>query len=356
MKNKSIPFIDNIKFLAAFFVIAVHFRINLQGSIPTNQFTPKVSLFFSIVYQLFITCVPLFLITTGYLSLKQTYSKKLFISLFKTITLYVFCSLFSYTIMHFTIGTTFTVHEIIQKIMYFELIKYSWYVEMYIGLALLIPLFNKVIEFSNQKELKHFISILILVISLPALINALPQLYTWIHLPTFWKNLYPVLYYFIGAYIKKYVDVSSFSKKRKFKILLFLIITIILGILINYFNANPTVGEKSGGYPSLLIVIQGTLTFLFISTMLNKKYPIITSISKLTLPIYLMSFSVDQILYPYLISKLNSPITLIYFSPFIITLIFASSTILAYLINKLNIIIWKISWKISYKINYKRLD
>lgn len=349
MKNKSIPFINNIKFLASFFVIALHFMLNLQGQIPNEQFTPKVSLFFSIIYQLFITCVPLFIITTGFLSLKQNYSKKLFKRLIKFFTLYILSSLLSYSIIHFTLGTTLTIHEIIQKIMYFNLITYSWYVEMYIGLVLLIPILNKVVTHSTKKELQLFIGMLFLTVALPSLINAVPQLQPWIHLANFWINIYPILYYFIGAYIKKYVDFSNFSKKRISFILISLFIIIILGVLINYFNANPRISEKSGSYPSLLIVIQSILTFTLIASLFNKQYLLIDKISRITLPIYLMSYSVDQIFYPYILKKLDSPKTLIYFYPAVVVTIFIISIVLAALINKINNLMWKILSKLHLR-------
>ena len=233
MKKTSVHFINYVKFFAAISVIFVHFRLNLQDKIPIDTFTPKVSLFFSIVYQFFITCVPLFMMTTGYFSTKKTYSKKLFLSLIKIITLYVLCSLFAYFILHFITGLTYTSKEILNKIMNYQLIGYSWYVEMYIGLLLLSPLFNKIINHSTKNEMQQFILILLLAVNLPVFINALPQTNHWIHLPSFWQRIYPMLYYFIGAYFKNYVNFSLFSIKRKQTISFFLIVTILLGIFLN---------------------------------------------------------------------------------------------------------------------------
>lgn len=352
--KKPIYFINYIKAFAAISVIFIHFRLNLEGQIPDNVFTPKVSLFFSIIYQLFISCVPLFMITTGYLSTKKNYNKKLLLSLLKTISLYIICSLLAYIMLHFFKGVSFTFKEIINNIMRYQLIGYAWYVEMYIGLLLLSPLFNKVINHSTKKEMKQFIVILLLVVSVPAFINSLPQTNSLIHLPRFWQDMYPIVYYFIGAYFKNYVDFSLFSIKLKRIIFTLLAVTFTFGILLNFINANPRTLSVEGSYPSLLIVLQSVLIFTFIGSICNKQNKYINSIAQLTLPIYLMSFAVDQLIYPYLLSHLANPKTAILFFPIIPIIIFSLSFILATMTNIINEYLCKFSYLV-FKINIEKL-
>lgn len=346
MNKPSIHFINYIKFFAALSVIFIHFRFNVQDKIPLEVFTPKVSFFFSVIYQLFVVCVPLFIIITGYFSTKKTYSKKLFKGLLKTVTLYFLCSLFVYFILHIFSNISLTTKEILEKIMLYKLIGYSWYIEMYIGLILLSPIFNKIINHSTKKEMIQFILMLILTINLPVLINSLPQTNHWIHLPSFWQRMYPITYYFIGAYFKNYVDFTQFTIKTKKIIFFSLVFITSLGILFNYINANPRTIGIEGGYPSLLIVLQSVLTFLFFASIFTKENKLIRSVAKLTLPIYLMSFSVDQIVYPYLLNHLDNPKYVILFFPVVPIIIFCISYILGSIVKKINDSLWSLGTKL----------
>ena len=73
LKERNIN-IDLIKFIAVFSVISVHFFLNngFYGKIIVG----KEMYIFSFIRTLFMICVPLFIITTGYLMKNKTLSKK----------------------------------------------------------------------------------------------------------------------------------------------------------------------------------------------------------------------------------------------------------------------------------------
>lgn len=340
-KKVSFDFINNVKTFAVFSVIAVHFRLNVIDKIPAASFGMKSSLFFSIVYQLFISCVPLFILATGFLMLNKTYTKVYLKNIAKIYSLYVLCSLFSYFILLKGRNLEFGPHQIYLKILNFNLIGYSWYVEMYLGLVLLIPIVNKMIQAASKKEMQGFILAMTLVVSLPQLINSVPQLVNIIHLPAFWGNLYPVLYYLIGAYIRQYVTEKTFNQKAKIWVVTALAVVVLGGIAFNMLNAHPqSVGGYEGGYPSLSILIQSVLIFLVIQIFLNRKLPFASLIAKVTLPIYLMSFSVDNLVYPFLIDYLGSASALLIYAPIIVLGIFIISLLLGLVVNKVNKQVW----------------
>jgi len=339
--NKRNPSIDYVKVWASFSVISIHFRLNVQEMIPIETFGKWTSLFFSVIYQIFIPCVPLFLIATGYLMNRKTYSLKYYITIFKVFSLYVLCSLITYGIMMYYAGTVLTLKEVIYSIERFQLIPYSWYVEMYIGFAIIIPLINIFIQRTSQKELGYLIISLMLICSIPPFINSNPQLNRYFYLSSSWISLYPILYYLIGALLHKYYDVETIRHRKHLLFLLAAhISSTLIGIYINFANADPSAGASEGGYPSIIVVIQSVSLFLLIISLFRKENRLVASVSKLTLSIYLMSFAVDQIIYPYFLSKLGQPEALLVYMTLISSIIFTLSILLASLVQQINTLSW----------------
>lgn len=92
--------------------------------------------------------------------------------------------------------------------------QYSWYVNMYIGLYLLIPFLNRLWQVLDKEEKILLISVLIMSTALPSIVNVFDfytdgafrnsgfsTKYSQI-VPDWWKNSYPLTYYFIGTYLK----------------------------------------------------------------------------------------------------------------------------------------------------------
>lgn len=78
MKKRNIN-IDLIKSIAVFSVISVHFFLNVGlYEIIINSSNMYIAIFFR---TLFMICVPLFIITTGYLMKDKTLSKKYYLGI-----------------------------------------------------------------------------------------------------------------------------------------------------------------------------------------------------------------------------------------------------------------------------------
>lgn len=337
-KGTRFSFINNIKFWACFSVIAVHFRLNVQELIKTSEFTTFDSLFFSFNYQLFISCVPLFMITTGFLMLDKVFSKKYLLKVLSIYTLYIICSLLSISIHTYAKGLETSMKDIVVDILNFDLISYSWYAEMYLGFCLFIPILNKIIGSTTKKELEQYILALLVAISIPTLINAMPITKSLIHLPNYWKITYPIIYYFVGCYIRKY-DYPKFFSKVQLGFLLG--VTMTLGVVINYLSANPQAGADEGGYASLIVVVQSVLMFVFIKEVFNKDTSLTRFLSNLTLPVYLMSYTVDKLIYPFLIPTIVSARGSSYYAPVIVLSVFIISVPLACFADWLNTLLWQ---------------
>ncbi|MEO1772993.1 acyltransferase family protein [Candidatus Enterococcus ferrettii] len=305
--------IDYVKLVACISVIAVHFRLNLIELIPLDTFGPTTSFSLAVIYQFFITCVPLFLISTGFLTYGKSYSISYYKRIMKFFSLYVLCSLVTYFVMNRYFGKVLPILDIVKAIEFYNLIPYSWYIEMYLGFALIIPFLGLLMERVDKNEAFYFLVTLLFLVSLPLLINSNPKLNSYIHLPASWTSLFPFVYYVIGAIIKKYYQEIKLKSSQVTFLMGIYFLVIMLGIYINYINATPMVGGAEGGYGSLIIVVQSTSLFLLISHFFKSKNSFVAHISKLTLPIYLMSYLVDQIVYRLFINLLGNPKSLFFF-------------------------------------------
>lgn len=339
MRNHSI---NTIKALACFSVIAVHFRRNLQGQIPKEGFGFYSQFFMAIIYALFIICVPLFLLTTGYLMNKKTPSKAYFLKILSIYSLYIICSLSSHVILSLTGHADLTFKEVFFKLSNFTLIGYSWYVEMYLGLALFIPYLNKLIKDISQREFSYIIAGLLLLCGAPGMVNTIPFFAGTIAFPKYWVILYPIAYYFIGAYINRFEATFKWTAANLIIVALTYISSTFLIFTIAIRYASPYVGGVEGGYSSLIVMTAGTALFLLMLTLIKVKIPLTAFIAKLTLPIYLMSYTIDQLVYSKLSSLVSSPKKLFLLMPIIALMNFVGAIILGFITYLLNRLFWQV--------------
>ncbi len=145
--------------------------------------------------------VPLFIMLTGYLNLNKTISRKYYSGIFRVLIAYLFFAILSLIHMRYYLGYDLGLSEAVGKILSFDAIPYGWYVEMWIGLFLLIPFLNilyKGLESKNHKRL--LIASLAFLTFLPKVTNRFG-----LHLfPDYWMECFPLTYFYLGAYIREY--------------------------------------------------------------------------------------------------------------------------------------------------------
>ena len=135
MEAKRIEYIDTLKFVAILAVISVHcFTLNGKAEI----------LHFRIINfeQIFRFAVPLFLMISGSLMLNKEIELKEYLSkrmkrvcyplLFFTVILLLFTTLQNFVL------------------------TFYWYPWMMIGVVLAIPIINKFIQYSNEREIEYY--------------------------------------------------------------------------------------------------------------------------------------------------------------------------------------------------------
>lgn len=161
MRNRNIN-IDLIKCIAVFSVISVHFFANTgfydKTILGNNMY---VAVFFR---TLFMICVPLFMITTGYLMKNKTLSKKYYLGISRVLIIYLLDAVLylSYNILY--LNQQLGIKRIVYNVLNFE-IGYSWYVEMYIGLFLLIPFINLIYNNLKSKKQKQILIITMFILT-----------------------------------------------------------------------------------------------------------------------------------------------------------------------------------------------
>lgn len=330
MEKKNVN-LDIIRSVAVFCVLSVHFFMGYGFYEETIVGTKMY--FATVVRTSFAICVPLFMLLTGFLMNKKTICKKYYFGLLKVLIPYVL-SISCIGIYRVMKGDTYSLPSLVLDIAEFG--YYSWYVEMYIGLYLMIPFLNIIynnIEMKKQKQLLLLIGILITIA--PTFFNAFDKLLY----PDWWQGFFPVAYYFIGAYIAEYKEEIRISLKKNF-MLIVLSIAFTGGFC--YFRSYNTVFNwgswcTAGGFANLF---NAPLIFVFLLRVSTDKLPkwivsVIHLVAKVSLPLYLVSYIFDSLWYP----VLNAHVALeqrIFYYPLSIAVTFTSSLVLAFVVEKVS--------------------
>ena len=229
-----------------------------------------------------------------------------------------------------------------------------------IGLFFLIPFLNILYDnLKTKQNKKYLIMTLIIIIGFSPLINKI-SLGGGLNLeivPNYWDIIYPILYYFIGSYISEYQP-----KIKKSKLAIIFLIFISIQTIITYINSYNNILNRSfiGGYNNLFTIIISTTLFLLVYDIKCSKKPlqkITQSISTLSLDMYLFSWIVDQIIYPFIKNYIHEPLDYLKFYLITVLTIFITTYLLSlikkYFFKLLNYLknIFKINKLIANKDN-----
>lgn len=338
--------LDIIRSIAVYLVISVHFFLNngfYDITIQGKRLWAAVC-----VRTAFMTCVPLFMLLTGYLMNQKRLSKRYFLGISKTLLTYLICCIFIliYTVVVLKEKTTFFSATI--DILGFT--HYSWYIEMYIGLFLLIPFLNLIYNnLENKKQKLLLIAVFTVLTTLPSILNIydLLSFNTIIHpstssltnklVPEWWEGLYPITYYFIGAYLKEYKEDIKISAK---KCLLLLLILIVVFGTFNFWRSHNIafVWGKWSAWSSFENVIDSILLFLFIIKLNVERLPnpvkkCFSIVSELSLGVYLLSWIFDNALYQILNTHIALVQDRLYYYPLIVPAVFLCSLLLSWIVK-----------------------
>lgn len=301
---------DVIRIIALIFVPSVHFFLR-NGFYSNNVDNPQMYIM-TFMRTLFLLCIPLFLLLTGYLQANKKFEpcKKYYLKILKFIVPYFIIITFDLIFCLTVLENEYTIKDYIEE--YTSFIHYSWYVEMYIGLFLLIPFLNLIWQNlkSKNQEKALVITMFILMIA-PSIFNyyqfdaenwfACTSDDYWSLFPNWWTGVYPLAYYFTGAYLAKYKD--DFKLKPIYSFLIFLGTWAVFGtyVVLRCHGAKASVHGWTS-YNSWGIFFMGVTLFIFINSVDFSRTPkfikkALAKLSDLSFGAYLGSWMLDQVLY-----------------------------------------------------------
>lgn len=301
---------DVVRACAAALVLCVHFFLNdgyynaplVGGWMAVN----------TMVRVACMTCVPLFLLLTGYLEVGKNWKVGHLRKLFPVLITYVLCGLACLAFKAVYLQTPLGPREWIGQLLNYSAAPYAWYIEMYIGLFLLAPIFDLAWR-GMGKELKRWtILSLLLLASLPCLTGT-----RWDILPDFWAGFYPPCFYFIGRYLKDY----PLKVKGVTLFLGWMATAAAVGMGHVYLAQG---GPMSHGpltwWNSPFVIFESVCLFSLLIRAKGEGWPkpcrwVVARVAKLSLPMYLISYIYDMIAYPVLVQTVPQVERRLWFFP-----------------------------------------
>ena len=338
--------IDLQRILAFFFVVCLHSILNIGFTACINR--GKTMLVLNILYVLFYSCVGLFIMMTGFLQTKKTVSVKYYTGVIRTLVLYVMCSAvcMTYKVIEYDYPLTFK--EWSTRILGFTASDYAWYMEMYLGLFLMIPFLNAAYHgMKTHKRKLVLICSMLFITALPGVLNtfnlttpgwwsdpASSTSYTKL-IPGWWTGMYPLTYYFIGCYLKEF----PLRIKKRYLTLMLAFFVLAAGIY-NYYRMH---GTKFfyGSFmtnASIFITAIGVMVFSLTVSFDLTRIPILlkramSHMAKWTFGAYLVSAAVDIYAYSKLKAAVPEVFDRIIYLPVTVIFVFTVSLAVSGVLN-----------------------
>lgn len=341
-KAKSRSFaLDLVRVFAAFSVISVHFLMNT--GFYGQPMLGKKMLALCVLRTFFSCCVPLFLILTGWLMCHKKLERRFYSGLARTLAAYLLagcaCVFYKAVFLH----ANYSASRLLLTFLDFTASDYAWYVEMYIGLFLLIPFLNLIYSGLDSKRKKDALLLTMFILTvLPTFLNSfnLTDPAWWTSpasgladrvFPRRWLGIYPITYYFTGCYLREY----GLKLKTRTIVLLLALTTVGFG-LFNYwqsYGAGFVTGPYVdwGGFEPYVITV---LLFTLLSRVKGDRAPLplrygLWKVSDLCLSVYLVSYIFDSALYPRLNAAVPAVPDRLFWFPVMTASVFLCSILLS---------------------------
>lgn len=301
--------IDIVKIIAAFFVVGIHtFLYNGFYSAGIHEGDTKYIVPIAVRWLVY-TCVPLFMITTGYLMKNKKFSPSYYKGLTRIIVIYLFIGILCLKVDHVVFHTEYTKWMILKKYLEYNAANYGWYVNYYIALFCMIPFLNLAfngLETRNQR-LILLITISVFSIFARSMFIGFDRADQSKLFPDYLNGMWPLAYYYAGAYIREYPPKRCVRNK--------LLILMVLAATLTFITASSykqTIAESNadnnyhflswhfndyGTYPVFILAIC-IFMLLFDITTSNKKVKfVLQQLSGTTFALYLISYIFDRKIY-----------------------------------------------------------
>ena len=282
--------VDLIRVFACFLVISVHFFPNTSFYAQPIVGAPMFALTF--IRNFSMICVPLFMILTGYLSRHFVYDKKHILRFVHILIVYLLSTIVCKLYRMFFLGYSFSLKEWIYGLIDFSGAPYAWYVEMYLGMLIMIPFLNAGWQSMTDAGKRTALLGFVVLVSAHTVIPSRG-------LFDYWAALYPVMYYFVGAYLAEHPP--RIEAKRLGVLAVAAAVLLALGSYVldhgMTFRARPFVDHSSVYVLVVSVLFFQVVRVLDLSALPERLCCLIQWAAKATLPAYLVSYCFDCSIY-----------------------------------------------------------
>lgn len=252
------------------------------------------------VGKMLITCsIPLYLLLSGYLCNRKALSARYYLGLIRVLGIYLICGIACLIFDQLSGRADRNPVEMLSALVNFSCCDYAWYIMMYFGLFLMIPFLNMAYHGLKTQRQKLVLVVTFFALSiLPSLLNLYFQLYS-----LWWARLYPLCYYFTGAYLSEYMP-----KARPGRWAAALLAFLAAYSVFFYFhydaNGAALIGVYQDTFPvyTLSVLLFVILFRLPLDTVPGVAAAVLRKVSDLTLPAYLLTWISDGLIYPRLMA------------------------------------------------------
>ena len=269
--------------------------------------------------------VPLFLMLSGYFNCYKEFSVQYYKNIKRILIPYLVISVLTWAVL----SIDHSVKVLVLGTLGFKTIGYAWFVEMFIGLYLMVPFLNMVIgqvfSSGDKKMLYGLFAVLAFMTSLPPLVDR--GQYRLV--PDYWMVCFPVLLYVTGAYIRYFRPVI----RRKAITVMFISIIYLQYPILNYLKISVLGGgnipNPFGPYYAIPGYIAMTLLFVLIyqckiGSPIIKKF--VTAVSLASYEMFLLSYLCDRVIYPWFMDRyyIDQASFLVWFFPITVLVLISS--------------------------------
>lgn len=293
---------DLVRAAAVLLVLSVHFFLN--SGFYDQPLQGRGMLLSAVIRMACMTCVPLFLMLTGYLCCETRWSGGYYRRLIRVVLSYLLAGGACVAFRILWMKETLDVRGILRLFFSFNATPYAWYIEMYIGLFLLTPFLGAAWGALSRRARGALVVSLLCMTALPATLNAFVAV-----VPDWWVNIYPLTYFFLGAWLRTYpaacrggwlvMGWAGFSAAAA------LVVRLMVGEGKFPFN---TVNN----WNSLFVVGESVCLFALLSRCSGERWPAplraaVSWLARVSLELYLLSYIGDRLLYPRLLAAGLTP-------------------------------------------------
>ena len=275
-------------------------------------------------------CLPLFLMLTGYLMSRKTFSLGYFKGIVRVWVIFFLCKsaiVVFYEILwaHHTVTPLSFIRSLTAGV------DYNWYVGLYSWLYCLIPLMNILFHSCDTKPKKQaFLLAVIGLLILPSIGN-----YYKSDMPDLFHGMWPLAYYYIGAYVREYHNDGHKTRA----LLLFLGSALLSCTVSTLISRNTTYLRNAlNDWNSAGTAAMATSLFVFLRKLDLRKISargstILAKISEWSFGAYLLTWIFDNVLYDQLAMQVPDNLARMKYYFVMVPLVLACSILSSAVIN-----------------------